>query len=93
MGEVATRSTAASENFAALLDESFGAGGGAFEGTVVKGTVVGIDGDYAIIDVGLKSEGRILIKEFGVARARRRKSSPATRSRCSSSATRTATAR
>ncbi|HEY1719684.1 MAG TPA: 30S ribosomal protein S1 [Magnetospirillaceae bacterium] len=65
MVEAATHSSAASENFAALLDESIGAGGGAFEGTVVKGTVVGIDGDFAIIDVGLKSEGRIQLKEFG----------------------------
>jgi small subunit ribosomal protein S1 len=56
--------SAGSESFAALLDESMGVGN-AFEGTVVKGTVVGIDGDFAVIDVGLKSEGRILIKEFG----------------------------
>src|SRR5579863_9519696 len=61
MGEALQR--AEGENFAALLDESIGAGG-AFEGTVVKGTVVGIDGDFAVIDVGLKSEGRILMKEF-----------------------------
>jgi small subunit ribosomal protein S1 len=54
---------AASESFAALLNESMGVSG-VFEGAVVKGTVVGLDGDYAIIDVGLKSEGRILIKEF-----------------------------
>ncbi len=66
MVEAATHSnSAAVENFAALLDESIGAGGGAFEGSVVKGTVVGIDGDFAVIDVGLKSEGRILLKEFG----------------------------
>ena len=63
MVEAAQRS-ASSESFAALLDESMGVGN-AFEGTVVKGTVVGIDGDFAVIDVGLKSEGRILIKEFG----------------------------
>jgi small subunit ribosomal protein S1 len=55
---------AATENFAALLNESMGVGG-AFEGAVVKGTVVALDGDFAVIDVGLKSEGRILIKEFG----------------------------
>ena len=54
---------AATEDFAALLDESFGISGG-FEGSVVKGTVVGIDGDFAVIDVGLKSEGRIPLKEF-----------------------------
>src|SRR5476649_2201450 len=36
------------------------------EGTVVQGKVVGIEKDFAIIDVGLKTEGRILMKEFGV---------------------------
>jgi small subunit ribosomal protein S1 len=54
---------AATEDFASLLDEVFGENG-AFEGTVVKGTVVEIDGDHAVIDVGLKSEGRIPLKEF-----------------------------
>ncbi len=54
---------AATEDFAALLDETFGESG-AFEGSVVKGTVVEIDGDFAVIDVGLKSEGRIPLKEF-----------------------------
>jgi len=37
------------------------------EGTVVKGTVVAIEKDLAIIDVGLKTEGRIALKEFGAA--------------------------
>ena len=37
------------------------------EGTVVKGTVVAIEKDLAIIDVGLKTEGRIALKEFGQA--------------------------
>ena len=36
------------------------------EGQVVKGIVVGIEKDFAIIDVGLKTEGRISVKEFGV---------------------------
>jgi small subunit ribosomal protein S1 len=51
------------EDFAALLDESFGVAAG-FEGSVVKGLVVEVDGDFAVIDVGLKSEGRIPLKEF-----------------------------
>ncbi len=51
------------EDFAALLDESLGAGEG-FEGQVVRGVVVRIDSDMAVIDVGLKSEGRIPLKEF-----------------------------
>ena len=52
------------ENFAALLDESFG-DITSIEGSVVKGTVVSIDNDAALIDVGLKSEGRVALKEFG----------------------------
>ena len=51
------------ENFADLLEESLG-GGNPFEGSVVKGTVVAVDGDAATIDVGLKSEGRVPLKEF-----------------------------
>ncbi len=37
------------------------------EGSVVKGIVVAIEKDLAIIDVGLKTEGRIALKEFGAA--------------------------
>jgi small subunit ribosomal protein S1 len=53
------------EDFAALLDESLG-GGDFAEGTVVKGHVAAIEKDFAVIDVGLKTEGRIAVKEFGV---------------------------
>jgi small subunit ribosomal protein S1 len=56
------------ENFAALLEETYGAGPG-LEGSVVKGKVVSIEGDFAIIDVGLKCEGRVPLKEFGHGRA------------------------
>jgi small subunit ribosomal protein S1 len=51
------------ENFAELLEESLKETG-RFEGRVVEGTVVSIDGDAALIDVGLKSEGRVSLKEF-----------------------------
>ncbi len=51
------------EVFADLLDESMGVDG-VFEGAVVKGTVIAIDDDAATIDVGLKSEGRVDLKEF-----------------------------
>jgi small subunit ribosomal protein S1 len=51
------------DDFAALLEESF-SGGESLEGTVVKGTVVSIEADLAIIDVGLKTEGRVPLKEF-----------------------------
>jgi len=63
MAKAATATTPAKESFAALLQESFGGAGG-LEGSVLKGTVVGIEGDTALIDVGLKSEGRVLLKEF-----------------------------
>jgi small subunit ribosomal protein S1 len=51
------------EDFAAMLDESFG-GGSLQEGSVVKGTVVGIEKDLAVIDVGAKTEGRVALREF-----------------------------
>jgi small subunit ribosomal protein S1 len=53
------------DDFEALLDESMAAGDFA-EGTVVQGKVSAIEKDFAIIDVGLKTEGRIAVKEFGV---------------------------
>ena len=53
------------EEFAALLDESMGASS-LQEGSVIKGVVVAIEKDLAVIDVGLKTEGRVPIKEFTV---------------------------
>ncbi len=53
------------EDFAAMLGESL-AKDDLFEGSVVKGKVVGIEKDMAVIDVGLKMEGRIAVKEFSV---------------------------
>ena len=52
------------ENFADLFEN--GPGAKMKEGGVVKGTIVGIEKDLAIIDVGLKSEGRIPLREFAV---------------------------
>jgi small subunit ribosomal protein S1 len=51
------------EDFAAMLEQSF-TQGGLQEGTVVKGTVVGIEKDMAVIDVGAKTEGRVAVREF-----------------------------
>src|SRR5437588_3952762 len=51
------------ESFAALLNESMGVAN-SLEGTVVKGRVISIENDAALIDVGLKSEGRVPLKEF-----------------------------
>jgi len=51
------------ESFAALLDESLGSIE-RLEGSVLKGIVVAVEGDVAVVDVGLKSEGRVALKEF-----------------------------
>jgi len=52
------------EDFAELLNKSLGGENEAFEGKVVKGTVTAIENDLAVIDVGLKSEGRVPLREF-----------------------------
>lgn len=52
------------EDFGALLDEYMGKG--SFQGKVVSGKVVGFDDDIVIVDVGLKSEGRIPLRECGM---------------------------
>jgi len=54
---------AVSENFADLLAESFSENT-SIEGSVVRGYVIDVTSDFAIIDVGLKSEGRVPLKEF-----------------------------
>ncbi|UVK55389.1 30S ribosomal protein S1 [Mesorhizobium sp. AR02] len=53
------------DDFASLLEESFTTGHSG-EGQVVKGIITAIEKDMAIIDVGLKVEGRVPLKEFGV---------------------------
>ncbi|WP_428374671.1 30S ribosomal protein S1 [Lichenicoccus sp.] len=53
------------EDFATLLDETLGRDTG-FDGSVVTGRVVRLTEEFAIVDVGLKSEGRVALKEFGV---------------------------
>ncbi|MEM9224508.1 MAG: 30S ribosomal protein S1, partial [Pseudomonadota bacterium] len=57
-------STPTREDFAALLEASLNQTE-MVEGSVVKGTVVGFEKDLAVIDVGLKVEGRVPLKEFG----------------------------
>src|SRR5437879_10342970 len=61
--ELQTREAPQKESFAALLDESLGVAN-SLEGTVVKGRVVAVENDAVLIDVGLKSEGRVPLKEF-----------------------------
>lgn len=53
-----------SKDFAALLDETLQ--GNSFEGSVVKGKIIEIQEDAVIIDVGLKSEGRVALREFSM---------------------------
>ncbi|MDZ4841960.1 MAG: 30S ribosomal protein S1 [Hyphomicrobium aestuarii] len=53
------------DDFAAMLSESL-TQGDVFEGQVIKGRVVGIEKDLAVIDVGLKMEGRVALKEFAI---------------------------
>ncbi len=55
--------TQVKESFADLLNESLGAASG-LEGTVIKGRVLAVENDVVLIDVGLKSEGRVPLKEF-----------------------------
>ena len=62
MTDVAVSKSALDE-FETLLSESFG-NDVSIEGSVVKGTIISIEGDSALIDVGLKSEGRVALREF-----------------------------
>ncbi|WP_417512904.1 30S ribosomal protein S1 [Minwuia sp.] len=52
------------DDFAALLDETYGSEDN-LEGSVVKGTVMAVENDFVVVDVGLKTEGRIPMREFG----------------------------
>jgi small subunit ribosomal protein S1 len=66
MAQAATQTASASptrDDFAKLIEESF-SDGHLQEGSVVKGTIVGIEKDMAVIDVGLKTEGRVALREF-----------------------------
>ena len=60
---VSTNELPSEESFAQLLEETYGVNDGV-EGTVVAGKIIAIENDLAVIDVGLKSEGRVPLKEF-----------------------------
>jgi small subunit ribosomal protein S1 len=60
---VTASATPSREDFAAMLEESFDHGN-LHEGSVIKGTIVAIEKDMAVIDVGLKTEGRVAVREF-----------------------------
>jgi small subunit ribosomal protein S1 len=57
--------TPSREDFAAMLEQSFETQSPQ-EGNVIKGTIVSIENDFAMVDVGLKTEGRISLKEFAM---------------------------
>jgi small subunit ribosomal protein S1 len=59
----ATAAAPTREDFASMLEESFHKGN-LEEGSVIKGIIVGIEKDLAVIDVGLKTEGRVPLREF-----------------------------
>src|SRR5881394_2875043 len=61
----ASVATPSREDFAAMLEQSFQTQSPQ-EGAVIKGTIVSIENDFAMVDVGLKTEGRISLKEFAM---------------------------
>jgi small subunit ribosomal protein S1 len=63
MATATQAATPSREDFAQMLEESF-TQGSPQEGAVVKGIVVGIEKDLAVIDVGAKTEGRVALREF-----------------------------
>src|ERR1700682_240637 len=77
---LATSAAPSREDFAALLEDSF-THGNLQEGAVIKGTVVGIEKDLAVIDVGLKTEGRVPLREIP-GPGRQRRSLPGARREC-----------
>jgi small subunit ribosomal protein S1 len=58
--------TPSRDEFTAMLDETL-ASDVSYEGNVVKGRIVGIEKEMAVIDVGLKMEGRVALREFATA--------------------------
>jgi len=63
MAKSAVSMTPTRDDFMSLLEESYSDRPVA-EGQVVKGRVLAIEKDNVIIDVGLKTEGRVALKEF-----------------------------
>ena len=53
------------DDFTAMLEQSF-VTQSPQEGQVIKGIIVSIENDFAMVDVGLKTEGRISLKEFSM---------------------------
>ena len=64
MTQTETTANPLKESFSELLDQSFQEMN-SIEGSVVSGKVISIEKDMILIDVGLKCEGRVPIREFG----------------------------
>ena len=64
MTQTETTAKPLKESFSELLDQSFQEMT-SIEGSVVSGTVISIEKDMILIDVGLKCEGRVPLREFG----------------------------
>ena len=62
-GDTPVAEMTTNENFAELLEESLEKQQ-SFEGTVAKGRIISIENDMVLVDVGLKSEGHVPLKEF-----------------------------
>ncbi|MEI6572132.1 MAG: ribosomal protein [Pseudomonadota bacterium] len=60
---VSTQTNPSREDFAAMLEESFNKSD-SLEGSVIKGRIVAIEKDMAVVDLGLKTEGRVALREF-----------------------------
>ena len=67
MARVESIATPSRDDFAAMLEASFVERAPA-EGSVVRGMIVGVENDFVVVDVGLKTEGRVPLKEFSRAR-------------------------
>ncbi len=63
--DTSSLSSPSRDDFAAMLEQSFETQSPQ-EGSVIKGTIVAIENDFAMVDVGLKTEGRIALKEFSM---------------------------
>ena len=65
MTQPATNTAGGEDDFAALLEASFEDKSAEIkEGSIIEGTVVDIIGEHAVVDVGLKAEGQVPLKEF-----------------------------
>ena len=64
ISQISNEMTPSRDEFAAMLNETL-ASDVSYEGNVVRGKIVSIEKDMAVIDVGLKTEGRIPVREFG----------------------------